>query len=629
MDGEVITQAAGAQPGRSLLTWVMRAREGATPRARAKRMLSASQLIVVLAVLAMGATLLASAIGFEVARQSDERLWSEQRASLRNATAEFRNLFGKADAIDPRFVRMIEQSVGLTGLKFEIDPGLNERELQPVMDAPGRIAGFLTWQKAHPMLRAMQRLMPFIAAIAIVLVGFAGISLAQLARVRHELAASEEFARRAADQDKLTGLPNHAKTLELLDLALAERTGDDVTTFALIEIDGMADVNAQLGVLGSDELTVAVARRLKQALPAQAVCGRIGSDEFAVALTAGSGVDAGAILRATLEAIARPHWIDTVVRISAHAGFAQAPRHATTRGELTRRAGLALRAAAKKGPGAIVGFERAIDTLSTDQKFIQRELPRALTANELELHYQPIVAAQGGRIVGVEALLRWTHAMRGPIPPAIFIPVAEQMGLMDTLGAFVLRRALHEAKRWPDLYVAVNLSPLQVRDASIVELVREALAESGVPPARLMLEITEGVLIDNPDEMVKRIEDLHALGVRIALDDFGSGYSNLGYLRRFPLDKLKIDRSFVTALGNSANGGVIIQAIVALGRALGLTVVVEGVETEQQRVLLRLAGCDEMQGYLFARPAPAKAIDRLLAQAKPGRTPLPAEALTA
>jgi len=618
VDGEVITQAAGAQPGRSLLAWLKRRRAGASPRVRAKRMLSASQLIVVLAVLAMGATLLAGAIGFEMARQSDERLWSEQRAALRNATAEFRTLFGKADAVDPRFVRMIEQSVGLAGLKFEIDPGASEREMQPVMDAQGRIAGFLTWDKAHPMLQAMQRLMPFIAAIAIVLVGFAGISLAQLRRARHELAASERQARWAADQDKLTGLPNHAKTLELLDLALAERAGDDVTTFALIELDGMADVNAQLGVLGSDELIVAVATRLREALPAQAVCGRIGSDEFAVAFTSGGGVDAGAVIRSALEAIARPHWIDTVVRISAHAGFAQAPRHATTRGELTRRAGLALRAAAKKGPGAVVAFERAIDTVSTDQKFIQRELPRALSANELELHYQPIVSSQGARIVGVEALLRWTHATRGPIGPAIFIPVAEQMGLMDALGAFVLRRALSEAKRWPGLYVAVNLSPLQVRDRAIVELVRSALAESGVPPARLILEITEGVLIDNPDEMVKRIEDLHALGVRIALDDFGSGYSNLGYLQRFPLDKLKIDRSFVSALGSSANGGVIIQAIVALGRALGLSVLVEGVETEQQRVLLRLAGCDEMQGYLFARPAPAKAIDRLLGKGKSG-----------
>jgi EAL domain-containing protein (putative c-di-GMP-specific phosphodiesterase class I) len=248
----------------------------------------------------------------------------------------------------------------------------------------------------------------------------------------------------------------------------------------------------------------------------------------------------------------------------------------------------------------------------------------------LELHYQPIVAAQGGRIVGVEALLRWTHATRGPIGPAVFIPVAEQMGLMDSLGAFVLRRALKEAKRWPDLYVAVNLSPLQVRDRAIVDLVRSALAESGMPPSRLMLEITEGVLIDNPEEMVKRIEDLHALGVSIALDDFGSGYSSLGYLQRFPLDKLKIDRSFVVALGESANGGVIIQAIVALGRALGLSVLVEGVETEQQRVLLRLAGCDEMQGFLFARPAPAKTIDRLLAQAKrSARAPMPPEALTA
>ena len=611
MDGEVITQATGTKPGRSLLTLA--------PRARAKRMLSASQLIVVLAVLAMGATMLAGAVGYGLARQSDERLWAEQRASLRNATSEFRNLFGKADAVDPRFVRMLEQSVGLKDLKFEIDPGVSEREMQPVMDAQGRIAGFLTWEKAHPMLQAMERLMPLIVAIAVVLVGFAGFSLRQLARARQELAASEEQTRRAADEDKLTGLPNHAKTLELLDLALAERAGDDVTTFALIELDGMADANAQLGVLGGDELVAAVAARLQQALPADALCGRIGSDEFAVAFTAASGVDAGAVLRAALDAIARPHWIDTVVRISAHAGYAQAPRHATTRAELTRRAELALRAAAKKGAAAIVAFEHAIDTASTDQKFIQRELPRALTANELELHYQPIVSSQGARIVGVEALLRWTHATRGPIPPATFIPVAEQMGLMDTLGAFVLRRALGEAKRWPDLYVAVNLSPLQVRDASIVELVRSALADSGVPPARLMLEITEGVLIDNPDEMVKRIEDLHALGVRVALDDFGSGYSNLGYLQRFPLDKLKIDRSFVTALGSSANGGVIIQAIVALGRALGLTVVVEGVETEQQRVLLRLAGCDEMQGYLFARPAPAKAIDRLLAQVKPAR----------
>jgi diguanylate cyclase (GGDEF)-like protein len=643
LGGEAKTQAKGASHGRSLLAilrqhWARRRRQRAShdrsgaSRARARRKFSASRLIVALAVLAMGASGLSAGIGYRLAHQSDEQLWSEQRASLRNAIAEFRTLFGQSEEIDPRFVHMVEQSAGLKGLKFETEPVLDEREMQPVIDAHGRIAGFFTWEKSHPMTLAMNWLMPLIGGFVIALVGFAGFSLWQLRRARHELNASEKQAARAADVDKLTGLPNHAKTLELLDLSLAERAGDEVTTFALIELDGMADVNAHLGVLGSDELIVAVAKRLQEALPADARCGRIGSDEFAITLTGGNEVDAEAVIRAALETIARPHWIDTVVRVSAHAGFAQAPRHAATRGELTRRAGLALRAAAKKGPGAMVAFEPAIDTVSTDQKFIQRELPRALSANELELHYQPIIAASGGRIVGVEALLRWTHATRGAIGPAIFIPVAEQMGLMDTLGAFVLRRALSEAHRWPDLYVAVNLSPLQVHDRAIVDLVRSALAESRVAPSRLMLEITEGVLIDNPEEMVKRIEDLHALGVRIALDDFGSGYSNLGYLQRFPLDKLKIDRSFVAALGSSANGGVIIQAIVALGRALGLSVLVEGVETEQQRVLLRLAGCDEMQGFLFAKPAPAKAIDRLLAQSRQGAgraLPPPAETLTA
>jgi diguanylate cyclase (GGDEF)-like protein len=586
-------------------------------------------LIVLLALLAMGATMVSAGVGYSLAQQSDERLWSEQRNALRNAISEFRGLFGQANGIDPRFVRMVEQSARLQDLKFEIEPDPGHREMQPVLDGGGRIAGFFTWEKTRPMQTAMDRLMPFVGGAAISLVGFAGFSLWQLRRARRELVVSEAQAQRAADEDKLTGLPNHAKTLELLDLFLTEHSADESTTFALIELDGMEDVTAHLGVLGSDELIVAVAARLREVLPKEAVCGRVGSDEFAVMLTAENGIDVMAMLRAVLDNIARPHWFDTVVRVSAHAGFAQAPQHATTRGELTRRAELALRAADKKGPGSIVGFEPAIDTVSTDQKFIHRELPRALSANELELHYQPIIAAHGGRIVGVEALLRWTHATRGSIGPAVFIPVAEQMGLMDALGAFVLRRALQEAKRWPDLYIAVNLSPLQVRDRTIVDLVRSALEESGVAPSRLMLEITEGVLVDNPEEMVKRIEDLHDLGVRVALDDFGSGYSNLSYLQRFPLDKLKIDRSFVVALGNSANGGVIIQAIVALGRALGLSVLVEGVETEQQRVLLRLAGCDEMQGFLFAKPAPAAAIDRLLSQQKQNAVSKPSSSATA
>jgi diguanylate cyclase (GGDEF)-like protein len=632
---EVNTVAAGLNPGRWLPARVKRGRSRASHLVNAaptQRIVAVSRLIIACAGLAVAAIVLATGVGYRLAEQSDERLAFEQHAALRNAIAEFQPSFLMAAGMDPRLIRRAEQIAGVKNIKFTSDPDKTAHEMQPVVSADGRIAGFFVWDSSRPMTDAMNHLVLVAAFIALVLVGLAVMSLLHLKRARRELAMREADAARAADEDKLTGLPNHAKTLELLDLALAERADHDCTTFVLIELDGMDDVAAQQGVLGGDELVVAIARRLKEALPANAMCGRIASDEFAVTLTASPHIDVEAIIRTALESIARPHWVDSVVRVSAHAGFAQAPRHATTRGELTRRVDLALRAAAKRGPGAIVKFDISIDAVSTDQKFIHRELPRALSADELELYYQPIVASHGGRMVGVEALLRWNHATRGTIAPATFIPVAEQMGLMDTIGAFVLRRALHEAQRWPeDLYVAVNLSPLQVRDRTIVDLVRSALAESAITPSRVVLEITEGVLIDNPDEMVRRIKDLHELGVRVALDDFGSGYSNLGYLQRFPLDKLKIDKSFVAALGRSSNGGVIIQAIVALGRALGLTVLVEGVETEHQRVLLRLAGCDEMQGFLFAKPAPAKAIDKLLAQAKKGGKPLaaPDEALTA
>jgi predicted signal transduction protein with EAL and GGDEF domain len=609
---ETNAEPAGPRPRGWLPAWTKRPDTPSLAFTRptpAKRILSASRLIGVLSFVALAGMFAIAAIGFGLARHNDQRLSLDQHAALRSAIAEFRPTLNGSAAIDPRLLRMAEQIPGLKNLKFESSPP-RDRETQPVIDSAGRITGFLTWDNGRPMSQVMGRLAAFFAIVVVVVFGFAALSLWQLKRAQRELAASEVEAARAADEDRLTGLPNHAKTLELLDLLLAERADDECTTFALIEL----------------------ARRIREGLPAGVTCGRIAGDKFAIAMTAAHDADAEAVVRAAIDVIARPHWADTVVRVSAHAGFAQAPRHAATRGELTRRADLALRAAAKRGPGAIVAFEFAIDTISTDQKFIHRELPRAISANDLDLHYQPIVSSQGGRMVGVEALLRWNHATRGSIPPATFIPVAEQMGLMGTIGAFVLRRALHEAKRWPeDLYIAVNLSPVQVRDGTIVDMVRSALAESGVSPGRLVLEITEGVLIDNPDEMVKRIKDLHELGVRVALDDFGSGYSNLGYLQRFPLDKIKIDQSFVAALGRSSNGGVIIQAMVALGRALGLSVLVEGVETEHQRVLLRLAGCDEMQGFLFAKPAPASAIDVLLEKARQDGMPRPAsgEALTA
>jgi predicted signal transduction protein with EAL and GGDEF domain len=305
-----------------------------------------------------------------------------------------------------------------------------------------------------------------------------------------------------------------------------------------------------------------------------------------------------------------------IVQIKANIGVSAAPRDGVTSEDLFRHATLAMRAARRAGRGYVVPYESAMETDLHERRFLERELRRALDEDALQLHYQPIVSAERAKIIGVEALLRWSHPTRGDIPPMVFVPLAEETGMMMRLGEYVLYRALNDAKRWPGLYIAVNLSPIQVKDRALFALVSAMLEETGVNPSRLVLEITEGMLIDDTEETRMRLQEIRELGVRVALDDFGSGYSSLSYLQRFPIDKIKIDGSFVAPLGKSENSGFIMQAIVALGRALNLSVLVEGVETEEQRVLLRLAGCDEMQGFLFARPAPRDAVDALLTEEK-------------
>jgi EAL domain-containing protein (putative c-di-GMP-specific phosphodiesterase class I) len=279
---------------------------------------------------------------------------------------------------------------------------------------------------------------------------------------------------------------------------------------------------------------------------------------------------------------------------------------------LRHRADLALCASRRRGRGVVAAFSPDMEAEFEEQSFIKRELARALATRSLDVHYQPIVKADSGAIVGVEALLRWRHPIRGDIPPAVFTRVAEAAGLMDQIGEFVLRRALTDAGRWPHLFVAVNLSPLQVRDPRLVDLLSAVLDDTKIAPSRVVLEMTEKILVEDPLTAKARLEELHAIGVKLGLDDFGAGYSSLACLQQLPFDRLKIDRSFVAALDQSANAGVVIQAIAGLGRALGLAVLIEGVETGEQQVLLRLAGCNEMQGFLFAKPGPRQEIDRLV-----------------
>jgi diguanylate cyclase (GGDEF)-like protein len=395
---------------------------------------------------------------------------------------------------------------------------------------------------------------------------------------------------------------------------MAHRAHGEVATLALLDLDALKDINVAYGHAAGDDLLKEVGKRLRSVMPRDAFCGRFDGDEFAVALIAPDMETAEQAIAAIAAELARPYWADgQIVQLGVTTGLAHAPRDGRSRDELMRRADLALRFGKRKQRGTMVCFAPPMDVEFDDRRFLERELKRAIEDKSLEVHYQPIVAADGMRIVGAEALLRWTHPVRGAIPPPRFVSIAEHCGLMSKLGEFVLRRALADAKRWPGLTIAVNLSPVQVRDPALVETIAAMLAEFGVPASRLMLEVTEGVLIDNPAEAKARLDALKALGIRLALDDFGTGYSSLTYLQRFKFDQLKIDKGFVEPLAHQPETQAVVQAIVALGRALNLTLLAEGVETEEQRVLLRLAGCDEMQGYLFAKPAPREALDSLLA----------------
>jgi diguanylate cyclase (GGDEF)-like protein len=584
------------------------------------------RVIAPLALLVMIATVICVGFGFMLARQSDNELEAERRQSLAGAVEALRAASPNLARVEPGFVHVLERISGLKGLRFESEPVGGGRDVQSVLDQKGRIVGWFSWEPERPATAMMTRLLPLAVLIALGLVGFAALAMWQLSRLGLLLARSERHVQRLEYEDVLTGLPNHNHFFELLDQAIAARHGTEALAFAALDLDGFDEVNDALGYAGGDEVLAEIGKRLREALPRSAAVARLGSDEFALMITGKNAESALFITDSVRQALARPIRMSQVVQIKVSIGLAIAPRDGASRDELTRRADLALRTAKRRDRGTTVVFAAEMEAEFQERRFIKREVASALAAHAFDVYYQPIVKADGGAIAGVEALLRWNHPARGFIPPSVFVPVAEEAGLMDRLGEFVLRRAVSDAARWPDLYISVNLSPVQVRDRAFVDVVSAVLRESGFEPSRLMFEMTEGVLIDNPDEMTARLQELRALGVRLALDDFGSGYSSLSYLQTLPFDKLKVDRSFVMALNQSANGGVIIQAIVALGRALGMGVVIEGVETEEQRVLLRLAGCSEMQGYLFAKPTPRDEIDRLLAHANStpaaARTPL-------
>src|SRR3974390_317829 len=423
---------------------------GAKRRRRASGGFLPPRSFLIVTALALSVLMGTAVIEYDTVRRGDEQALALERRLLQSAIVQV----GQENPLDGTTASMIAETARLQGLAF--DTG---RAQHALLDKQGRIAGFFTWDAPNTYRFFKPLIFVVIVSFAAVML-FAALAIWQLRRARGKLHETEARATKAAETDKLTGLPNHDKMLDLLECALEERAHGGMIVFALVAIDGLEET--QVGTLGADELILTVAQRLCAALPGHAVCGRMAAGEFASFFEIDASADAQPLLRAALDALAQPFWVDKVVRLTTQDGFAQSPQHATTHNELSRCAELALRSAAKRGPGTLAMFDPSIDEACSERKLIQRELPRALAAQELELHFQPIVSAGTGDVLGCEALLRWPHAVRGWIPPATFIPVAEQMGLMDQLGSYVLHRALQEAKRWPDIYVSRNLSPMPV-----------------------------------------------------------------------------------------------------------------------------------------------------------------------
>src|ERR1051326_3670640 len=420
-----------------------------------------------------------------------------------------------------------------------------------------------------------------------------------------------------AHYDMLTGLPNRVLFGEELDRALARVHGGGSLALLFLDLDHFKRVNDTLGHLAGDELLKIAAERLRRCIGSCDFVARLGGDEFAVIhMSVERPLEPAGLATRISEALKAPfELLGHEVRAGVSIGISLAPNDATEQEQLLKNADMALYEAKDGGRATYCFYEPELDKRLKVRQELEVDLRTALVNGEFELHYQPILNLATDRVTGCEALLRWRHPRRGLIAPGTFIPVAEESGLINVLGEFALRQACADAVAWPDdVKVAVNLSPGQFASGKLPQVVVSALAASGLSAGRLELEITETVLMQNTFATLSSLHQLRGLGVRVAMDDFGIGYSSLSYLRSFPFDRIKIDRFFIEEISEKDDCGAIVQAITNLARCLNITTTAEGVETEEQREKVRELGCNEMQGYLFCRPRPAEEIQQFLSR---------------
>ncbi len=432
---------------------------------------------------------------------------------------------------------------------------------------------------------------------------------------------AEKIIAHMAHHDSLTDLPNRVLFQErLADMLRETRDGKRVAVFYL-DLDNFKAVNDTLGHQYGDELLKRVAQRLRACVHENITVARVGGDEFAVILPdIVTHDDAALLARDICQAIRDPYDLFShVVVTDTSIGIAIAPDNGSQPDELLKNADMALYRAKADGRGTFRFFEAEMDATVKARRALENSLREALMEGQFTLHYQPILNLDENRIPCCEALIRWNHPERGMVPPGEFIPVAEEMGLIVAIGEWVLRQACNDAATWPNnTKVAVNLSPIQMLSPNLVPMVIGALAAAGLPASRLELEITESVLMQNTEATVAALHQLRSLGVKISMDDFGTGFSSLSYLRRFPFDKLKIDRCFISDLSKHDQSGLaIVRSVAALAKNLGMITTAEGVETAEQVELVRMIGCTEVQGFYFGRPQPLKDIVRTLNQYLP------------
>jgi len=418
---------------------------------------------------------------------------------------------------------------------------------------------------------------------------------------------SEAQIAHMAHHDALTGLPNRVLFRAAMESALARLCGNEKLAVLCLDLDAFKSVNDTLGHPIGDALLKIVAERLRGCARESDMVARLGGDEFALIGVCTEPAEVSALAQSAIEAISAPCEIEgQQIVIGASIGIGMAPEDGTDPDHLLKKADMALYRAKADGRGVARFFEPEMDERLQARRALEVDLRNALVQGGFELFYQPLVNLKTDAVSGFEALLRWRHPDRGMVLPGDFVPLAEETGLIVPLGEWVLRNACAEAAGWPEtVKVAVNLSAVQFKSEGLVPSVISALASSGLPASRLELEITESVLLNNSEAILRVLHQLRGLGVRISMDDFGTGYSSLSYLQSFPFDKIKIDRSFVRDLGEREDSMAIIRAVVGLGDSLGMTTTAEGVETAEQLERLRAEGCTEAQGYLFSPPRPA------------------------